>query len=293
MTGATGRLGRLLLPRLQARGAAVRAFTRQPALAATLRARGVEPAIGDFDNADALRKALHGITHLFLLSPITPTLAAQQIAVIDAAAATGVHRIIKLSGSHWTIEPPGRSLSGDAHAQIEAALRRPGAAHRVLRPNAWLQVMLARVSAELAAGDVLHAPPNDPQVAYIDARDIADVAVEALYESAAGSGSATTPWVLTGAEAVGYDEIARIAARLTGRPIVAVPLSLQAQRERTAQAPSAHIAEVHAQFARLMGAGEAAGVTDTVTQVLGRPPRSVSQYLQELLAPDGRRHSRH
>lgn len=296
VTGATGRLGRLLLPRLQARGATVRALTRQHALVAALHAQGVEPAIGDFDDANALRKALHGVTHLFLLSPITPTLAAQQIAVIDAAAAAGVHRIVKLSGSHWTIEPAGRSLSGDAHAQIEAALRRSGIAHRVLRPNAWLQVMLARVSAELAAGDVLHAPPRNPQVAFIDARDIADVAVEALYESAAGpvagsvadSSDATAPWVLTGAEAVGYDEIARIAARLTGRPIVAVPLSAQAQRERIAQAPSAYIAEVHAQFARLIGAGEAADVTDTVAQVLGRPPRGLAQYLQEVLVPQGR-----
>lgn len=96
---------------------------------------------------------------------------------------------------------------------------------------------------------------------------------------------ATTPGVLTGAEAVGYDEIARIAARITGRPIVALPLSPEAQRERIAQAPSPYIAEVHAQFARLIGAGEAAGTTDTVTQVLGRPPRTVAAYLDELLAP--------
>ncbi len=285
VTGASGRLGRLLLPRLLARGAHVRALTRQHALAPAWRDQGVEAAIGDFGDADALRRALDGSTHLFLLSPITPTLATEQIAVIEAAAAAGVRRIVKLSGSHWTLEPPGRSLSGDAHAQIEASLHRSGIAHRVLRPNAWLQVMLARVPAELAAGDVLQAPPGDPKVAFIDARDIADVAVEALYESTAESGDASAPWVLTGAEAVGYREIARIAARITGRPIAAVPLSAQAQRERIAQAPSPYIAEVHAQFARLIGAGEAAGTTDTVTQVLGRPPRTVAAYLDELLAP--------
>ena len=58
VTGATGRLGRLLVPRLQARGATVRAFTRQSELADSLRTQGVEPAIGDFDDADALRRAL-------------------------------------------------------------------------------------------------------------------------------------------------------------------------------------------------------------------------------------------
>lgn len=285
VTGATGRLGQLLVPRLLARGATVRALTRDAARAGGLRAQGAETAVGDFDDADALRRALQGVSHLFLLSPITPTLAQQQIAVIDAAAAAGVQRIVKLSGSHWTITPPGRSLSGDAHGEIEAALVRTGIAHRVLRPNAWLQVMLARVAADLAAGDVLHAPPGDARVAFIDARDIADVAVEALFEQPAAPGASTAPWVLTGGEAVGYGDIARIAARLTGRDIVATPLSAQALRERqAANALSPFIARVHAQFAELIAAGEAQPVTGTVAEVLGRAPRTVEAFLAEVLA---------
>jgi len=278
-------LGQLLVPRLLARGATVRALTRHAARANDLRAQGAETAVADFDDAAALRRALREVSHLFLLSPITPTLAEQQIAVIDAAAAAGVQRIVKLSGSHWTIEPPGRSLSGDAHGTIEAALVRSGIAQRVLRPNAWLQVMLARVASELAAGDALHAPPADPRVAFIDARDIADVAVEALFEPPAAPGASPAPWVLTGGEAVGYDEIARIASQITGRRITAVPLSARAQQQRqAANAPSPYIARVHAQFAELIAAGEAAPVTGTVAEVLGRPPRTVEAFLAEALA---------
>jgi uncharacterized protein YbjT (DUF2867 family) len=285
VTGATGRLGQLLVPRLLARGAKVRALTRHAARANDLRAQGAETAVGDFDDADSLRRALREVSHLFLLSPITPTLAQQQIAVIEAAVAAGVQRIVKLSGSHWTIEPPGRSLSGDAHGEIEAALRRSGIARRVLRPNAWLQVMLARVASELAAGDVLHAPPGDPHVAFIDARDIADVAVEALFEQDNEAGSSPAPWVLTGATAVGYDDIARIASGLTGRDIVATPLSPQAHQQRqAANAPSPYIARVHAQFAELIAAGEAEPVTGTVADVLGRPPRTVEAFLAETIA---------
>ena len=285
VTGATGRLGRLLVPRLLARGAAVRALTREASRAGDLQAQGAQVAVGDLDDADSLRRALQGVSHLFLLSPITPTLAAQQVAAIDAAAAGGVQRIVKLSGSHWTIVPPGRSLSGDAHAAIESALERSGIAHRVLRPNAWLQVMLARVAAELDAGDVLHAPAGDPRVAFIDARDIADVAAESLLGPPATLAARSEPWVLTGGEAVGYQDIARIASRLTGRDIVAIPLSVEAQRQRqAANAPSPHIARVHAQFAELIAAGEAQGVTDTVRRLLRRPPRSVEAFLAEALA---------
>ncbi len=288
VTGATGRLGRLLVPRLRERGAVVRAFTRQVANAAALADQSrherapFEVAVGDLEDRASLRRAFEGVSHLFLLSPIVPELAAQQIAAIEAAADAGVRRIVKLSGSHWTIEPPGRSLSGDAHARIEAALAASGIAYRVLRPNAWTQVVLARLAAELAAGDVLHAPPGLPRVAYIDARDIADVAVEALLNDA--DDAPPGPWVLTGARAVDHGELARIAAGLSGRPVVAEPLSPQALAARQAQAPSPYIAQVHAQFAALIGAGEAATVTDTVERVLGRPPRRIEDFVAESLA---------
>jgi len=282
VTGATGRLGRLLVPRLVARGAGVRAFTRNAGRAAALVADGAEVAAGDFGDAGSLRQAFEGVSHLFLLSPISPDLAAQQIAVIEAAKTAGVRRIVKLSGSHWTIEPSGRSLSGDAHARVEAALHGSGVAHHVLRPNAWLQVTLGRLATELAAGDVLHAPPAFPKVAGIDARDIADVAVEALLGPELPA--APSPWVLTGARAVDHHEIARIASTLSGRRIIAEPLSREALAQRAAQAESTYVAQVHAQFAALIGAGEAATVTDTVERVLRRPPRTIEAFVAEALA---------
>jgi uncharacterized protein YbjT (DUF2867 family) len=294
VTGATGRLGTLLVPRLVTRGVVVRALTRDAERASAFHAQGIEAAIGDFTDAAALRRALRDVTHVFLLSPITPMLASDQIAVIEAAARAGVERIVKLSGSHWTIEPAGRSLSGDAHASVEAALRRSGLSHRVLRPNAWMQVMLASLGPDLVTGDVLYAPPAPAPVAWIDARDIADVAVEALLAPVDGAATVATsppvtdapaPWVLTGARAVGWDELAAIASRLTGRAITTAPLpeALRRQRE-AARPPSPHLARVHAEFAGLIAAGAAAPVTDTIATVLGRAPRDVEAFLAERLA---------
>lgn len=283
VTGATGRLGQLLVPRLLARGARVRALTRSAERAEGFRAQQVDVVVGGFEDADALRHASEGVSHLFLLSPITPTLAAQQIAAIEAAKAAGVQRIVKLSGSHWTLAPPGRSLSGDAHAEVEAALARTGIAHRVLRPNAWTQVMLARLAAEIAGGDILHAPHGEARTAYIDTRDIADVAVAALLDAAPPG--LDGPWVLTGSRAVDHAELARIASRITGRTIVAQPLSAQQRlaRQRDSGLPP-FIERVHAQFAKLIGAGEAEPVTETVARVLGRAPRTIESFLEETLA---------
>ncbi|WP_312834035.1 NAD(P)H-binding protein [Comamonas sp.] len=275
--GASGRLGQLLVPRLLARQARPRVFVRQAATAQALWGDTVEVAQGRFEDAAALGQALVGIDRLFLLSPITPTLAEQQLRVVEAARAAGVQHIVKLSGSDWTIAPPGRSLSGDAHGRIEEGLQACGISHTVLRPNAWMQVGLSRIAADLRSGDVLRSQHIGAGVSYLDARDIADVAVEALLNPEAAQQRLGAPgrWVLTGSQALRPQKLAEIASRLLGRPITAAaPVAAPADP---------FIAQVHGEFFALMRAGHAAAVTATVRQVLGREPRTVEGFLAEEL----------
>lgn len=276
--GASGRLGQLLVPRLLARQARPRVFVRQAAIAQALWGDTVEVAQGRFEDAAALDQALVGIDRLFLLSPISPALAEQQLRVVEAARAAGVQHIVKLSGSDWTIDPPGRSLSGDAHGRIERGLQASGVSHVVLRPNAWMQVGLSRIAADLRSGDVLRSQHIGAGVSYIDARDIADVAVEALLnpELAQQRLGVPGPWVLTGSQALRPQKLAEIASRLLGRPITAAaPVA--------APATDPFIAQVHGEFFALMRAGHAAAVTATVRQVLGRDARTVEGFLAEEL----------
>lgn len=276
--GASGRLGQLLVPRLLARQARTRVFVRQAATVRALWGDTVEIAQGSFEDAAALGQALVDIDRLFLLSPITPALAEQQLRVVEAARAAGVQHIVKLSGSDWTIAPPGRSLSGDAHGRIEEGLQASGISHVVLRPNAWMQVGLSRIAADLRNGDVLRSQHLGAGVSYLDARDIADVAVEALLnpETAQQRLGAPGPWVLTGNQALRPQKLAEIASRLLGRPITAAaPVATPAA--------DPFIAQVHSEFFALMRAGHAAAVTATVRQVLGREARTVEGFLAEEL----------
>lgn len=276
--GASGRLGQLLVPRLLARQARPRVFVRQAATAQALWGDTVEVAQGSFEDAASLGQSLVGIERLFLLSPITPALAEQQLRVVEAARAAGVQHIVKLSGSDWTIDPPGRSLSGDAHGRIEESLQASGISHTVLRPNAWMQVGLSRIAADLRSGDVLRSQHLGAGVSYLDARDIADVAVEALLnpEAAQQRLGAPGPWVLTGSQALRPQKLAEIASRLLGRPIIAAaPVA--------APAADPFITQVHGEFFALMRAGHAAAVTATVRQVLGREPRTVEGFLADEL----------
>jgi uncharacterized protein YbjT (DUF2867 family) len=70
VTGATGTVGSVVVPRLVAAGMDVRAFTRSPEKVTF--APGVTPFKGELLDADALRAAMDGVEAVFLLSPVVP-----------------------------------------------------------------------------------------------------------------------------------------------------------------------------------------------------------------------------
>lgn len=276
--GGSGRLGRLVVAGLLAQGVRVRVLSRQSTLAAHLAQAGVELSQGELAEPGSLQRALSGVRAAFLLSPISPDLALHQGHFVQAARQAGVPRLVKLSGSAWTLSPAGRTWSGDAHRQVEQALADSGLPHAVLRPNAWAQVVLAPLAAALREGDVLGGGFGPAKVSYIDIRDIADVAVHALLKPGP---LPTEPLELTGPEALSHADLAQRLSTLAGRPI---------HWQAPVPAPTPHnpsyLQQVHAQFHHWISSGVAAPVTDTVAKTLGRPARRLDGpegFLRELL----------
>jgi uncharacterized protein YbjT (DUF2867 family) len=97
VTGATGNVGSRVVRELHARGVSVRAFVRDPGKATALLGNGVELASGDFSDAGSVSRALEGVDGVFLACANDPHQVEYETGVIDAAAAAGVRRIVKLS----------------------------------------------------------------------------------------------------------------------------------------------------------------------------------------------------
>lgn len=270
ITGATGKLGRVLTPKLLAAGHRVRVLTRRPETARDLYGDSVEIAEGDFSVPASLPAALDGVSRVLLLSPISERLAEDQIALVDAAKAAGVKRIVKISGSDWTF---GTSFSGDAHKRVEGHLAQSGLNYVAVRPTAWLQVSLAAVAAQIRRGEAI-AARHGARVGYVDIRDIADVAINQLLASKL----AASPLVITGPEALAIPDIAALATRITGRPV-----GVSSAVAGLPPGVEGFEAEVVKQFFVVIAQGGAAGLTETVERVLGRKPRSVEAYLAEEL----------
>lgn len=277
VTGATGKLGQLIVHRLVALKQPVRVFTRRPDAARKLFGESVQIAPGDFGDRRSLDAAVRGSARLLLLSPISARLVTDQIGVADAAVAAGVQRIVKISGSDWTIDPPGNSISGDAHAAVERHLDSLPAVAVSLRPNAWMQVSLANTIRHAIANNTVAAAKIDAGVGYIDARDIADVAVHQLLAERVGGRALT----LTGPDIVSARQVAELLSTVLKRPVAAVD---RAPLAASHDADFEHRAI--AQFVRLIAAGRAATTTDVVRSLLGRPPRSVAAFISEHVAAE-------
>jgi uncharacterized protein YbjT (DUF2867 family) len=268
--GATGTVGRHLVPQLVRRGQSVRALVRNPA--ADLPA-GVDRAVGDLADPASLVPALDGVDAVYLACGNQPAQAAFESAAIDAAAAAGVRRIVKLSTSDAAIGSP--AAFADAHGRIEAHLRASGIDHVLLKPTFMMTNLLAAAEGVQHAGAIF-LPGAGAKVAMIDPRDVADVAAVALTETVGRE------LVLTGPAVVTFDDVAAELSAITGRRIGFVPVPDDAAVGQlvASGAPEWYATNVVAVFG-LLRQGVQAQTRDTVHTVLGREPRSLSAFVRD------------
>jgi uncharacterized protein YbjT (DUF2867 family) len=267
VTGATGNVGSHVVRELQARRVPVRAFVRDPG-----KLSGVEVAIGDFADADSIRRALVGVDRVFLSSADGPDKVAHETAVIDEAAAAGVELIVKASTMLAEVGSPLKPL--DWNGRSEEHLKRSGVPAVVLASGFYMTNLLAAAGPIRDQG-ILPAPAGDGAVAMIDPRDVAAVAAVAL----TGDGHAGRTYHLTGPEAITYAEIATVL----GVAYVNVPPEAARRELAAAGLPDWLVDHLDGAFA-LIRAGAMAETTDVVRAVAGREPRDFAAFARDRAA---------
>jgi uncharacterized protein YbjT (DUF2867 family) len=259
--GATGKTGRRIIERLEARNVPVRIGSRSA------------PLPFDWEDSSTWANALQGVDALYI--SYFPDLAAPGApgavqSLTDMAVQAGVRRMVLLSGRG---EPEAQRCEEIVRAcPVEWTIVRASWFAQNFSESYFLEPILAG-EVELPAGDV-----GEP---FVDADDIADVAVAALTEQ----GHAGQLYEVTGPRLLTFAAAIAEIGRACGREIRyrQIPIATYADMMAQMQVPPPVISLVTYLFGEVLD-GRNASTTDGVRRALKRAPRDFRDYAHDTAA---------
>ncbi|HEY5758613.1 MAG TPA: NmrA/HSCARG family protein [Steroidobacter sp.] len=283
VTGATGAVGSLVVQRLAAAGADVKALVRQPGKLSF--PAGVTEVVGDLTDVVSMRAALSSVRTLFLLNAVTPDEVTQALIALNLAREAGIERVVYLSVIHadkYTNVPHFTSKH-----TVERMIESLDIPTTVLRPAYFMQNE-RMVQQAIQGYGVYPMPIGSAGVSMVDTRDIADVAVAELLRR----DRAPTPLPRVTLDVVGPDVLtgasaAKIWSAALGREVTYAGDDVAAFEGQMASFGPAWLAY----DMRLMMAGiqkfgmhGAAGAVNRLEAILGRPLRTYADFVKEATA---------
>lgn len=265
VTGGSGNVGREVVAALRRRSAVIRVGDRSLAQG---------DVRFDFYDPTTYADAVVGCDAVFLLRP--PAISNTKATLnrfIDVARAAGVAQIVFVSvaGAETNTIVP--------HHAVEVYLRGGPPGWTILRPGFFAQNLESAYRDDICHDDRIYVPAGRGRVAFIDTRDLAAVAVEALLEPVTHAGQSYT---LTGPAALTFTEVARLLSAAIGRPIryeqastIGYTLHLLNAGLPVAQALVQTVLHVGLRY------GQAETVDPTAARLIGRAPLTMYDYVRD------------
>jgi len=259
--GGSGKTGRRVAERLMAKGKQVR-----------LASRSTSPAF-DWTDPSGWAPALEGVDAAYV--SYQPDLAVP--GAVDA-----IRQLSKLAvekGLKHLVLVSGRGE--DEALAAEKVLKASGAPYTIIRASWFFQNFSEAFMVEGIQAGELVLPVGDVREPFIDANDIADIAVAALTQP----GHAGKTYEVTGPRLMTFRQAVAEISRETGWDIryTTAPTDAYAAMLEEAEIPGEYIWLVNYLFTTVLD-GRNESLTDGVFQALGRPPRDFSDYVRETAA---------
>jgi NAD(P)H dehydrogenase (quinone) len=214
VTGATGKLGRLVIEELLEKVPAsqVIAAVRNPEKAADLTARGVQVRKADYSRPETLGPAFAGAEKVLLISSSeVGQRLPQHEAVVEAARKAGVRLLVYTSILH---ADRSRLALAAEHKATEETIRASGLPYVFLRNGWYTENYTENLGPALAHG-ALAGSAGEGRIAAATRADYAAAAVAVL----TGSGHENKVYELAGDTAFTMAELAAEVSRKAGRTI--------------------------------------------------------------------------
>jgi uncharacterized protein YbjT (DUF2867 family) len=197
--------------------------------------------------------------------------------LVTEAKKSGIRHIVKQSIM-------GADLGADVeamlmHRQTEKLIEESGIPYTFLRPNEFMQGFIKFQGSTIKSNNAFYIPAEDAKVSFVDARDIAAVAVKALMD---GDKHYNKTYMVTGPEALSYHQTAEILSNATGKKIDYVNISDEEARGAMKEAGLDDwlintISDLYTYFRE----GYASQVSSAVEEVTGRKATTFAQFAKD------------
>jgi uncharacterized protein YbjT (DUF2867 family) len=237
-----------------------------------IRATACDPA--------ALANALKGVEGIFLASPLSPKMADEHLRVVTAAKSAGVSKVVQLSGVGANAEMCcTRVLRWFGQAETTITTESLGITR--LRPTFLMQNLL-EFATSIAQQGLIAGPFRSIKWTWVDARDVAAVAVAALTDAA----HAGKTYTVTGAETLTYQEVAERLGQVLGKSIRYTDIT---SNEARGWLQGKGVQPVMIEAKLEMWDACASNLinvapTDVVKEITGRSPRSIEDFARDYRA---------
>lgn len=279
MIGATGTFAGAVVPALTRRGVTVRALIRDESRSSLAFSRGAsEVAVGDLTDRRSLLAAAGGGDGVFHLNPAFAADEAELgVNMVAAAKAAGVGKFVFSS----VIHPSLSSMINHAAKQpVEEALYESGLDYTVLQPAMFMQILAGAWPAILQNGQITLPYSKHSKMAFVDFRDVADVAATAFTTNVLSRGT----FELCAPGMVDRVDIAHLISDAIGRTITAGEVDVQRWAATAPIPPGPFRDGLIAMNIHYDRYGLAGGNALVLRAALDREPRTLRQYFAELAA---------
>jgi uncharacterized protein YbjT (DUF2867 family) len=280
VTDVTGHVGRAVLAELANQPVAVRALLQEP-VDLPVKAPNIEAVRPDPDDPGSLQRAFEGVEAAFLASGYSPHIAENHLKMANAAKAAGVRRFVQLSGVGANPQMCcARMLRwlGQAESGVAAC---PDVAVTRLRPAYMLQ-LLFEFAPTIAQQGLIAGPFRSNAWSWVDARDVAAVAVAALKDPS----HAGRIYTVTGSESLSFPQIADRLSHILGKPVRYHDITAnEARGWLQGKGLSPVMIEAKLEYWDACASNMLNVPPNTVVQdVTGHPPRTLEEFVQDYKA---------
>jgi uncharacterized protein YbjT (DUF2867 family) len=275
ITGASGNAGGAVLREVLKSGSGVRAMVRSREDSAKV-PQGATAVVADFADTSSLRRALEGVDTVYLVCSPVRELVELESNMIDACREAGVKHIVlnsALGAGDFAKSFPSW------HRKVEDKLKGSGMAYTTLRPNGFMQNLIAYFAPSIRAQAAFYQSTGNAKISHLDLRDIAVAATKILRSPTQHAGKI---YELNGPEALSYAEVAEKISKATGRNVQYVDIPADAQRKVLSDMdmPDFMITAL-LELQEYYASGKASKVDGTLESLIHRAPTKMDDFLKE------------